>query len=129
MARLWSVFTSDMDTCYFSGSTAVERHHIFGGPFRKKSEIYGFVIPLRPDLHPNGVHYDPRNLYGVTDLKLKQMAQNRLTAKDEESVTYSPEQNAVVKKAVLETYGNYLVMIVSPDVETIAAAFRAELGV
>ena len=75
MARLWSVFTSDMDTCYFSGSTAVERHHIFGGPFRKKSEIYGFVIPLRPDLHPNGVHYDPRNLYGVTDLKLKQMAQ------------------------------------------------------
>lgn len=61
--------------------------------------------------------------------QLKQMAQNRLTAKDDESVTYSPEQNAVVKKAVLKTYGNYLVMIVSPDVETIAAAFRTELGV
>jgi hypothetical protein len=61
--------------------------------------------------------------------QLKQMAQNRLTAKDEESVTYSPEQNAIVKKAHLETYGNYLVMIVSPDVETIAAAFKAEAGV
>ena len=61
--------------------------------------------------------------------QLKQMAQNRLTAKDDESVTYSPEQNAIVKKAHLETYGNYLVMIVSPDVETIAAAFKAEAGV
>lgn len=61
--------------------------------------------------------------------QLKQLAQNRLTAKDEESVTYSPEQNAIVKKAHLETYGNYLVMIVSPDVETIAAAFKAEAGV
>ena len=30
---------------------------IFGGnPNRKHSEEYGFVIPLRPDLHPNGVH-------------------------------------------------------------------------
>lgn len=61
--------------------------------------------------------------------QLKQMAENRLTAKDEESVTYSPEQNAIVKKAHLATYGNYLVMIVSPDVETITAAFKAEAGV
>ena len=32
----------------------VERHHIFGSSNRKNSEKYGFVIPLRPDLHPNG---------------------------------------------------------------------------
>jgi hypothetical protein len=61
--------------------------------------------------------------------QLKTLAQNRLTAKDEESVTYSPEQNAVVKQAHLATYGNYLVMIVSPDVQTITAAFKTEAGV
>ncbi len=73
--KLCSVFTNDLEHCYFTGSPVVERHHIFGGANRKKSEIYGFVIPLRPDLHPNGVHYNPRNLLGITDLKLKQMAQ------------------------------------------------------
>ena len=61
--------------------------------------------------------------------ELKALAEFRLTAKDEESVTYSPEQNAVVKKAHLATYGNYLVMIVSPEVEAITAAFKAEAGV
>lgn len=74
--RLRSVFTADMDHCFFTGSDQVERHHIFGGPNRKKSEIYGFVVPLRADLHPNGVYYDKNNLLGVTDLKLKQMAQD-----------------------------------------------------
>ena len=73
--KLWSVFTKDMDHCIFTGSPVVERHHIFGGVNRKKSEIYGFVVPLRPDLHPNGVHYNPSNLLGVTDIELKQMAQ------------------------------------------------------
>ena len=61
--------------------------------------------------------------------ELKQKAEARLTAKDEESITYDPEQNAIVKKAHLATYGNYLVMIVSPDVETITAAFKTEAGV
>ena len=61
--------------------------------------------------------------------QLKQLAENRLTAKDEESLTYSPEQNAVVKKAHLATYGNYLVMIVTPNVDAVTAAFKAEAGV
>ena len=74
--KLWSVFTTDMNHCVFTGSPVVERHHIFGGANRKKSEVYGFVVPLRPDLHPNGVHFDKNNLLGVTDLKLKQMAQD-----------------------------------------------------
>lgn len=74
MKQLWSVFTDDMDHCYFTGSAPVERHHIFGGnPNRKNSEKYGFVIPLRLDLHPNGV-YAGRNSADI-DLKLKQMAQ------------------------------------------------------
>lgn len=73
MKRLWSVFTDDMDHCYFTGTAPVERHHIWGGSNRKNSEKYGFVIPLRPDLHPNGAQ-EGKNAAEI-DLKLKQMAQ------------------------------------------------------
>ena len=74
--RLTSVFTDDMDHCYFTGYAPVERHHIFyskGGEMKPKCEKYGFVIPLRPDLHPNGVHAgkDAKKI----DLYLKRMAQ------------------------------------------------------
>lgn len=55
MKRLNSIFTDDMDHCFFTGSPDVERHHVFGGFNRKRSEQYGFIIPLRKDLHPNGV--------------------------------------------------------------------------
>ena len=51
----------------------LERHHIFGGPNRKKSEKYGFVVPLRPDMHPNGV-YAGSNAKEI-DTMLKEMAQ------------------------------------------------------
>lgn len=73
MKRLWSVFTDDMNHCYFTGTAPVERHHIFGAANRKNSEKYGSVIPLRPDLHPNGVNAgkDATDI----DVKLKQMAQ------------------------------------------------------
>lgn len=59
MKRLWSILTTDMDTCIITGSHNVERHHIFsnmGGGTRKLSEKYGFIAPLSPQLHPNGVH-------------------------------------------------------------------------
>lgn len=71
--KLWSVFTDDMDHCYFTGSAPVERHHIFGGANRKNSEKYGFVIPLRPDLHPNGV-FAGEDAHRM-DINLKQMVQ------------------------------------------------------
>ena len=73
MKMLWSVFTDDMDHCYFTGSAQVERHHIWGGSNRKNSEKYGFMVPLRPDLHPNGVMAG--NNAAEIDLKLKQMSQ------------------------------------------------------
>lgn len=73
MKRLWSVFTDDMDHCLFTGSAPVERHHIFGGSNRAKCEKYGFVVPLRPDLHPNGVQAG-KNAKQI-DLRLKTMAQ------------------------------------------------------
>ena len=28
MKKLWSIFTDDMDTCIFTGSNVVERHHV-----------------------------------------------------------------------------------------------------
>ena len=78
MKKLRSVFTDDMDHCYFTGAAPVERHHIFGGSERKKSERYGFVIPLRPDLHPNGAQAGA-NAHEI-DVKLKQMAQTYFEA-------------------------------------------------
>lgn len=73
--KLWSVFTDDMEHCYFTGKPYCHRHHIFYGPYRNKSEEYGFVIPLASQLHefePESVHGNPNQ--GL-DLQLKQMAQ------------------------------------------------------
>ena len=54
--RLWSIFTDDMDHCMYTGQYGVERHHVFSHTPRERKlcEKYGFVAPLRPDLHPNG---------------------------------------------------------------------------
>lgn len=71
--KLTSVFTDDMDHCFFTGFAPVERHHIFGGYNRNRSEKYGFVVPLRPDLHPNGVFVGSDAK--LIDTKLKRMAQ------------------------------------------------------
>ena len=60
---------------------------------------------------------------------LKTLAQSRLDQKDAESITYSPEQNKVVKKTQIIVTGNYLVMICSPDVEAIATAFLTAAGI
>lgn len=77
MKKLQSVFTDDMEHCYFTGSPYVERHHIFEGRKgnKKKSESRGFIIPLRPDLHPNGVYFKRTLETEGIDKKLKQMAQ------------------------------------------------------
>ncbi len=60
----------------FTGSPYVERHHVFsnmGGGMRKLSEKYGFIAPLSPDLHPNGVHVGQSGQ--LVDFKLKQRCQ------------------------------------------------------
>ena len=46
----------------YTGQYGVERHHIFHHTKgeHKLSEQYGFIAPLRPDLHPNGVHRGKR---------------------------------------------------------------------
>lgn len=75
--RLWSVFTDDMDHCYYTGSSAVERHHIFEGRqgYKEKSEKRGFIIPLRYDLHPNGSSFQATAQNQQIDKQLKRMAQ------------------------------------------------------
>ena len=55
---------------------------------------------------------------------LKSLADGRLTRKGEESITYSPEQYEVVKKAEIITAGNYLAVLVSPDVDALVKIFN-----
>lgn len=71
--KLTSVFTDDMDHCIFTGRAPVERHHIFGAANRKRSEDYGFVVPLAPELHPNGVFAGADAM--AIDMALKRKAQ------------------------------------------------------
>ncbi len=58
----------------------------------------------------------------MTDLE--KLAQSRMQAKDEESVTYSPEQNKIVKQGKILKRGDYLALIVSPDVAALEAIFN-----
>ena len=59
---------------------------------------------------------------------IEKLAEKRLTKKGEESITYSPEQYAVVEKAQLLRQGNFVALIVSPDVDPMAAAVRQYAG-
>ena len=56
--------------------------------------------------------------------RIKTLAETRLDQKDAESITYSPEQNAVVKKAKLICEGNYVVLLVSPDSDALAQVYN-----
>ena len=97
MKKLYSVFTGDLSHCIITGSPNVHLHHIFPGSRRKQSERYGFVVPLRYDLHEFGtysVHEKPND--GL-DLKLKRMAQEYW------------ESHYGDRQAFIETFGkNYL---------------------
>ncbi len=56
--------------------------------------------------------------------KLEALAKSRLERKGEESITYSPEQYEVVQKAEVITAGNYLAVLVSPDVTELVEIFN-----
>ena len=60
--------------------------------------------------------------------RLHTLAENRMKAKADETVTYSPEQYAVVEKGVILEEGLYLALIVSPQVEAIQAEVEAALS-
>lgn len=56
---------------------------------------------------------------------LQQLAQTRIEAKLDETVSYAPDQYVVVEKAVVLTQGNYLALLISPDVDALKAEFEA----
>ena len=59
--------------------------------------------------------------------RIQTLAENRLFAKGEESITYSPEQYAVVQKAETVTEGLYFALLVSPDVDAMKAAVESAM--
>ena len=65
---------------------------------------------------------------GENAQSIKELAEGRIRQKDRESVTYSPEQNAIVKKAVVVAEGNFVYLICSPNVEAMASIVEAAIG-
>ncbi len=62
--------------CFLSGKWGpVERHHIFGGALRSKSEKYGLVVELSPWMHREGPEAAHR--CGETARYLKRIAQKK----------------------------------------------------
>lgn len=56
---------------------------------------------------------------------LKQLAQTRIESKLDETISYAPDQYAVIEKAELLTNGLYLALLISPEVEALKAGFEA----
>ena len=57
---------------------------------------------------------------------LKELAQNRINAKLDETETYVPDQYVIVQKAQVLTNGLYLALLISPDVDAMKAGFEAK---
>lgn len=78
VCKYWSIFTSNLNRCYISGSDKNEAdihiHHIFGAANKHNSERRGFIIPLRADWHDTadyGIHFNKE-----LDLKYKRQCQD-----------------------------------------------------
>lgn len=56
--------------------------------------------------------------------RLKELAQTRIVAKEDETISYAPDQYAIVQKAELITSGKYLALLISPDVDALKAGFE-----
>lgn len=56
---------------------------------------------------------------------LRQLAETRIQAKLDETVSYVPDQYVIVEKAQLLVQGNYLALLISPEVDALKAGFEA----
>lgn len=56
---------------------------------------------------------------------LRQLAESRIQSKMDETISYAPDQYAIVEKAEVLTNGLYLALLVSPDVDALKAGFEA----
>lgn len=50
---------------------------------------------------------------------LAALAERRIEAKKAETINYTPDQYLIVEKAELITNGNFVILLVSPDVDTL----------
>ena len=57
--------------------------------------------------------------------KLQQLAQTRIEAKLDETISYVPDQYVIVEKAEVLVNGMYLALLISPDVDALKAGFEA----
>lgn len=56
---------------------------------------------------------------------LRQLAQTRIEAKLDETISYVPDQYAIVEKAEVVVNGLYLALLISPEVDALKAGFEA----
>lgn len=78
-----------MDKCFLCGkngySDPLDTHHIFGGPYRKKSERYGLTVKLcHHSCHifgPHSVHQDAE-----TAQRLREYGQRKWMAEQDKTV-------------------------------------------
>ena len=63
MKKLKSIFTNEEKCLVTQMTTNLEHHHVFGGRMglRKKSEEFGFTVPLHRSVHPNGASCSDKN--------------------------------------------------------------------
>lgn len=80
-----SILQSDHTKCYLCGRNSnfepLDKHHVFGGAFRKKSEKYGLTVYLHHQTcHLDGVHkYAKWNRVVQRKAQLKAMKKYSLT--------------------------------------------------
>lgn len=89
----------------------------------KQAEVYICADSLKTDEFWLIEAVDEAAVTEIVDL-----AKARLKKKGEESITYSPEQYAVVEKAQLLQNGNHVILLVSPNVEDLATALVSVTG-
>lgn len=99
-------------------------------------DLYGIesadVKQVKVTISSDGLRADEVWLIEAVDeaaaAKIENLAKNRIQQKDAESITYSPEQNAVVKKSYLAVEGAYVFFLCHPEVDALKATVRAALG-
>ena len=59
--------------------------------------------------------------------RLEEMAEARIQAKVNETISYVPDQYVIVEKAEILTNGLYLALLIPPEVEAMKAGFEAAM--
>lgn len=99
-------------------------------------DLYGIetsdVKQVKVTISSDGLRADEVWLIEAVDetaaAKIEDLAKNRVQQKDDESITYSPEQNAIVKKSYLAVEGNYVFFVCHPQVDDLKDVILAALG-